>query len=158
MLPPTRRRRPVSCYWWWIEGLRVLRQWRWRGKQAGELLVAMVFLGLRYLSRASGRWKRGRRWRRASRHRAPVGVHGRAACGDCPLPAEPRSGDEWVYNGADIDGARVVWAREMDPGRQSRNLLRYFADRRAWLVEPDGATPRIARTTHPCRPTRLLRS
>jgi hypothetical protein len=41
---------------------------------------------------------------------------------------------EWVYNNANIDGAKVVWAREMDPA-QNRRLLEYFQDRRAWLLE-----------------------
>ena len=44
--------------------------------------------------------------------------------------------DEWVYNGADIDGARVVWARELDPA-QNAKLFAYFKDRDVWLVEPD---------------------
>src|SRR5262249_13914096 len=44
--------------------------------------------------------------------------------------------DEWVYNGADIDGAPVVWAREIDP-QQTAKLYAYFNDRDVWLVEPD---------------------
>ncbi len=44
--------------------------------------------------------------------------------------------DEWVFNGADIDGAKVLWAREMDAA-QNAKLLKYFNDRQAWLVEPD---------------------
>lgn len=43
---------------------------------------------------------------------------------------------EWVYNEADIDHARIVWAREMDEA-SNRRLLQYFKDRRAWLLEPD---------------------
>jgi hypothetical protein len=46
------------------------------------------------------------------------------------------SGDEWVYNSADIDASPVVWAREMDP-TSNRTLVRYFHDRRVWLVQPD---------------------
>jgi len=51
--------------------------------------------------------------------------------------------DEWVYNEADIDGAKVVWAREMG-ATQNEELIRYFKDRRVWLVEPDGASPRLS--------------
>jgi hypothetical protein len=43
---------------------------------------------------------------------------------------------EWVYNEADIDHAKVVWAREMDAASNGE-LMRYFADRRVWVVEPD---------------------
>lgn len=51
--------------------------------------------------------------------------------------------DEWVYNAADIDGSKVVWAREMDPANNLK-LLNYFKDRHAWLVEPDFDPPRIS--------------
>jgi hypothetical protein len=43
---------------------------------------------------------------------------------------------EWVYNAADIDGSPVVWARALDSASDAE-LLRYFADRQAWLLEPD---------------------
>jgi len=44
--------------------------------------------------------------------------------------------DEWVYNGAEIDTAKVLWARELDPA-QNAKLFAYFKDRQVWLVEPD---------------------
>jgi hypothetical protein len=47
---------------------------------------------------------------------------------------DPRN--EWVYNKADIDSSRVVWAREMS-AEQNVRLIRYFKDRRVWLVKPD---------------------
>ncbi len=43
---------------------------------------------------------------------------------------------EWVYNKADIDHARVVWAREMAPAEMKR-LLEYFPNRTIWRIEPD---------------------
>jgi hypothetical protein len=51
--------------------------------------------------------------------------------------------DEWVYNAADVDKSKVVWAREMDPA-SNRELLNYFKDRKVWLVEPDFDPPRIS--------------
>ena len=44
--------------------------------------------------------------------------------------------DEWVYNAADIDGAKVIWARDMDK-KDNQELLNYFPGREVWLVEPD---------------------
>jgi len=44
--------------------------------------------------------------------------------------------DEWVYNGAEIDSAKVLWARELD-AEQNARLLAYFKERQVWLVEPD---------------------
>jgi hypothetical protein len=51
--------------------------------------------------------------------------------------------NEWVYNRADIDGAKVVWARDMDES-DNRELLHYFHDRRAWLVEADEIPPKVS--------------
>ncbi|MGI8770546.1 MAG: hypothetical protein ACR2JE_03845 [Acidobacteriaceae bacterium] len=44
--------------------------------------------------------------------------------------------DEWVYNAADIDGSKVIWAREMD-ATEDRELIHYYKDRNVWLVQPD---------------------
>jgi hypothetical protein len=43
---------------------------------------------------------------------------------------------EWVYNGAEIDSAKILWARDIDP-LQNEKLFAYFKDRQIWLVEPD---------------------
>jgi hypothetical protein len=56
--------------------------------------------------------------------------------------------DEWVYNGADIDGSNVIWARELTP-EQNAKLFAYFKDRQIWLVEPDVDNTEIKPYTPP---------
>jgi hypothetical protein len=46
------------------------------------------------------------------------------------------SGEEYVYNNADIDHAKTVWAREI-PGMDLTALLTYFRNRDVWVFEPD---------------------
>ena len=43
--------------------------------------------------------------------------------------------DEWVYNSANINESKVIWARDM--GAQNAELIRYFNDRQVWLAQPD---------------------
>jgi hypothetical protein len=44
--------------------------------------------------------------------------------------------NEWVYNGAEINSAKILWARDMDAA-QNEKLIDYFKDRQIWLVKPD---------------------
>lgn len=43
---------------------------------------------------------------------------------------------EWVYNAPDVDHSKVIWAREAK-GPEIKQLLRYYSDRKVWLVQPD---------------------
>jgi hypothetical protein len=51
--------------------------------------------------------------------------------------------EEWIFNAADIDGSRIVWARDLGPA-ENRALLNYYPHRRALLLEPDQETPELS--------------
>lgn len=46
------------------------------------------------------------------------------------------SHDQWVYNHADIDASKVVWAWDMDAAN-NLELMHYYRDRNVWLVQMD---------------------
>lgn len=50
--------------------------------------------------------------------------------------------DEFVYNRANIDQAPIVWARYMG-AREATELVRYFSERRAWLLRVGRSTTRL---------------
>jgi hypothetical protein len=50
---------------------------------------------------------------------------------------------DWVYNGADVDHAKVIWARDMGSA-QNEEMLRYYGDRRVWLLDADARPPQLA--------------
>jgi hypothetical protein len=43
---------------------------------------------------------------------------------------------ESVYNSAEVDGSRIVWARDMGTDKNAE-LIKYFATRQVWVAEPD---------------------
>jgi hypothetical protein len=61
---------------------------------------------------------------------------------------------EWVYNGADVDQSKVVWAREID-AKSDAQLIDYFKDREVWLLNADSYPQRVrpyAADLSECRP------
>ena len=56
-------------------------------------------------------------------------------------PDHDFAGDEWVYNGADIDTSKVVFARDM--GSDNRELIDYFKGRQVWFAEPDEGSSKL---------------
>ena len=137
-------------------GMRSLRLWKWRGRRAGLCMVRCVPLACAAMlpiaivaGRVSGDVFEQRSWRwpppgnvqRASILRQLESSGGKhLVLVRYALSHDP--GNEWVYNRADIDGSPVVWARELD--RDSNGgLMRYFGDRRVWLVEPDVPSPKL---------------
>ncbi|CAN5347199.1 hypothetical protein BH09PLA1_BH09PLA1_25540 [soil metagenome] len=55
---------------------------------------------------------------------------------------------DFVHNGADIDGAKIVFARSIDPERD-RVLQNYFRDRDVWLLSIGDATFSFEQLTPP---------
>ena len=133
-----------------IQCMRHLRVWR-RDTQTGALLVravvmlALVMLVLRVAAVAAHvqiepAWPRGNLERASLKHRLEkssarhllIVVYG---------PKHDLN-DEWVYNGADIDSAPVVWARDMGD-EKNQELLEYFPDRKVWRLFADESPPRL---------------
>src|SRR6185437_1590341 len=43
--------------------------------------------------------------------------------------------EEWIYNGANIDDADVIWAQDM--GEENSKLMNYYRGRQFWMLLPD---------------------
>jgi hypothetical protein len=42
---------------------------------------------------------------------------------------------DWVYNAADIDASKIVWARDLGPVK-NQELINYFRARKVWILDP----------------------
>jgi hypothetical protein len=141
-----------------IQCMRHLRQWRPGGRPFGLALVRLIpalCLVLAVIRLCSGPLN-------ISIQRFPLMWYGTAPLGLTRAgvlaqlekypgrqlaivrysPQHP-SVDDWVYNAADIDHSRVVWAREPDSMIPPSDLLNYFHDRKVWLVRPDSDLEKI---------------
>jgi hypothetical protein len=49
---------------------------------------------------------------------------------------DPDNWLQWIYNDADIDRSRIVWARDLGEQRNAE-LKKYYASRQAWMVDPN---------------------
>jgi hypothetical protein len=142
----------------WLQSLRHLRHWKLFGRPVGIGLSRMVVL----LALANVPWYTLQMHRNGhlkdwdwSNWRAHIAHQLDATPGQhlVVVHYEPqhinRNHDysryfcnEWVYNGADIDNSKIVWARE--PSEQSlKPLLDYFHGREVWLLEADASPPRL---------------
>ena len=60
------------------------------------------------------------------------------------------TGDEWVYNSADIDRQRLIWARDLGDDR-NMELIRYYPGRHFWILDADQDPPRVGPAVVPAR-------
>jgi hypothetical protein len=51
--------------------------------------------------------------------------------------------EEWVYNEASMDDARVIWARDMGP-QENEKLLALYPNREVLLLDPDVRPPELS--------------
>ena len=143
-----------------VQAFRHLRLWRWRAQPVGALLVwlipivSAVALALRLVAPGLG-WPLAETtlwWARLmpsprALARARLLAELRRLDGDHLVivrygPAhDPGRQPEWVYNTADIPGAKVIWARDM--GDENVRLIDHYRHRHVWLVEPDRPPVRL---------------
>jgi hypothetical protein len=134
-----------------VQGMRQLWHWSPRRRPVGQALVravpvlAVVMICLRVTAALTRTyvepvWPRGNLDRAAlvrqlQKHPGPqLVIVGYGSHHDVD--------HEWVYNHADIDGSKIVWARDMGK-EQNRELLRYFNARQVWFVHGDESGPEL---------------
>ena len=126
-----------------LRSLRRVRRWRWRGNPVGRSLVRVcaVTCVIAFTLTTVRQLMAGSEWQRWAEQRVAFIERLKSQSGQHLVLVrkgpEYSPHQEWVVNSADIDSARVVWAREMDPTR-NRRLLEYFRDRQAWLLTVNG--------------------
>ena len=124
--------------------VRYLHAWRIRGRRVGIFLARAMVIAVLVVSGIDavamvGAYASDQEDYRAS-FRTPVIEKLRLIPGQhlviVRYGPDHDVGREWVYNRADIDGAKIVWAREI-PGVDMRPLIDYFKGREVWLVDAD---------------------
>jgi len=131
-----------------IQGLRHLKHWQIGGRRFGVALTRTIVLICVALvpAHAAKTWHDARQritWSKGSMSaRAEISRDLESMAGKhlVIVHYSPKHDvhDEWVYNAAEIDQAKIVWARDI-PGVDLRPLLDYFRQRKVWIVEPDSA-------------------
>lgn len=155
-----------------VQGLRHLRQWWWDGGPAGIFLVRtlpLVYAGalaIRLLAPGLGLpltetdlwWLRLTPSERGLQ-RAQVAARLELMPGEHLVMVrygpeyDPGRQVEWVYNRADIDRAKVIWARDMGEA-ENAGLLDHHRHRRVWLIEADRQSARLSPYPGTPRPVR----
>jgi hypothetical protein len=134
-----------------IQCMRHLHLWRWRGRAIGLSLVravplicfAMIVLRVTAVAAHTpieSAWPRGN-LERAAIVRQLEDLPGQHLV-IVRYGPEHDLEKEWVFNAADIDNAKIVWARDMGE-MDNEELLQYFHSRHVWRIDADRSTPRL---------------
>jgi hypothetical protein len=143
-----------------VQGLRHLRLWRPAGRPLGAELVRtlpLAYAGLLLVSLAARSEAESHGWHR---ERARLLSELQQLSGQhlvlVRYGPDHSPHEEWVFNDADIDAAKVIWARDLGPDPNERQplgaglrtppneprdpnqpLIDYFSDRSVWLLNAD---------------------
>jgi hypothetical protein len=128
-----------------LQCMRHLQFWRWRGWQVGRVMVWAVVIGCFAVDAA---WVSAMAVHVADARLYMAGYQPRAMV-ERRLEQTPGSHlvivhytlshpvyREWVYNHADIEHSKVVWARDLG-NKCNEKLIAEFEGRKVWLIEPD---------------------
>ncbi|HVA00309.1 MAG TPA: hypothetical protein VMV34_01515 [Terriglobia bacterium] len=156
---------PITCsiFALVLIAMRYVRPWQWRGKPVGEFFtravpaICVLLFGL-VVGASMIQWPPIPRWPKkgmltwcastpSDAERAAVldklrQFTGRQLVFVRHNAIQSNSSPMWIYNRADIDSAKVVWAHDMGAA-ENEELIKYFNQRRAWLVDADDNPPRL---------------
>jgi hypothetical protein len=135
--------------------MRRVQAFEWHGKPSGLFLtrtVPSICLLLLVLRAAAPTWADNRipawcyltasNYGRAQILRELKGYRGLQLAIVRHSPDKDFGFDDWVFNGADLDSAKVIWAHDMGPAK-NQELIDYFKGCRAWLVDADDQPPKL---------------
>jgi hypothetical protein len=145
-----------------VQGMRHLRLWKFEGKHSGVFLVRAIVIMCVVIVPIQAHLLAGapapRTWAAIGPERAAITARLADLTGPQLVFVRYDSDHdpmlEWVYNGADIDNQKVVWARDMGPA-WNQELLDYYNTRRAWLLEADKIPASIREYSIPRGPVSL---
>ena len=138
---------PLTCVLMAIvlQCMRHLQFWRWRSWQIGRATVWAVVIGCfafdaAWISAMAVHVNDARLYMAGDQQRASIERRLEQTPGThlvfVHYTLTHAVYREWVYNRADIEHAKVVWARDLGL-RCDEKLIDEFKGRRVWLVEPD---------------------
>jgi uncharacterized protein (TIGR03437 family) len=122
--------------------MRYLRTWHWRGRPFGAVVLGTALLSIAVSGGATAAGGLLQPWHVSATYTARAQVLKQLdALGGKHLVLVRYSPHHVfhygvVFNNADIDGSRVIWAHEMDEA-SNKALANYFSDRSVWFFNPD---------------------